>query len=275
MIQRPYGRSGQSLSIIGFGGILVMNETQAHADSLVEEAVGRGINYFDVAPSYGDAEARLGPALRPFRDRVFLACKTGERLADKAEAELHGSLKQLETDHFDLYQFHGVTTLDEVDKILGKRGALDVFLKARDQGLIRHIGFSAHTEEAALRLMDAFPFESVLFPINYACWTQGQFGPRVVEKAQEKQVALLALKALARRPLEKDEVRKWAKCWYDPLDTPEDIQAALVFTLSQPVAAALTPGHAELFRMACEAADHLAGVPAGKGFNGRPLFSRD
>jgi aryl-alcohol dehydrogenase-like predicted oxidoreductase len=280
MITRPYGKNREPLSVIGFGGILVMNETPAEAARLVGWAVDRGINYFDIAPTYGNAEERLGPALAPYRDRVFLACKTAERQGDKAEAELHASLKKLQTDHFDLYQLHGVTKPEQTDRILADDGALKTLIKAREQGLVRNLGFSAHSEEEALRLLDAYPFDSVLFPINYSCWTRGQFGPAVVARALEKGVTVLALKAMARRPMTKEEPRKWAKCWYAPVDTLAETRAALAFTLSRPVTAALTPGHAELLQLACEALGELgpdlAGNPAPdlSILNAPPLFSR-
>lgn len=100
--RRSLGRTGETLSILGFGGIVVRDATPAEADRRVGEAVDRGVNYFDVAPSYGDAEEKLGPALEPHRDGAFLACKTTEREAAGARAELEQTLKRLRTDHLDL-----------------------------------------------------------------------------------------------------------------------------------------------------------------------------
>src|SRR5213593_2445021 len=124
MERRPLGETGEELSIIGFGGIVVMNVEPGEASRLVAEAVDRGVNYFDVAPSYGNAEERLVPALAPHRDRVFLACKTGKR--DKAEAahELRESLRRMQTDPFDLYQLHALTTMEEMEQALGPGGAM-------------------------------------------------------------------------------------------------------------------------------------------------------
>ena len=113
------GGTGEKLSVLGFGGILVMEEEPSRAADLVAEAVDRGINYFDVAPSYGNAEERLGPALAPYRGRVFLACKTGQRTRAGAEAELRQSLRNMRTDHFDLYQHHGATAL-VVEALIGE-----------------------------------------------------------------------------------------------------------------------------------------------------------
>ena len=260
MEKRAYGKSGDELSVIGFGGICVMNEDTQTAASMVSEGIDRGINYFDVAPSYGNAEEMLGPALEPHRNDVFLACKTAERTADAARKELENSLKLLKTDHFDLYQLHSVTTYDDVSTILGPGGALETFIKARDEGLVRHLGFSAHSEEAAAALVGQFDFDSILFPFNWVNWIQGGFGPKVVKLAEEKGLSLLALKTLAKRKWLEDEERTWDKTWYRPVDSYEEAKLAVRFTLSLPITAAVTPGQIELLRWACDAADELAPI---------------
>jgi aryl-alcohol dehydrogenase-like predicted oxidoreductase len=264
MERRAYGHTGVSLSVIGFGGILVKDEDPADAARLVAQAVERGVNYFDVAPSYGNAQERLGPALVPHRRSVFLACKTLRRTRDEAAAELRESLRLLRTDHFDLYQHHAVTTRDDVEQILGAGGAMEAFIEARDRGLIRFIGFSAHSEEAALALLERFSFDSVLFPCNWVTWHHGSFGPRLVERARELGVSVLALKALGRRKLAAGEARLRPKCWYAPAESFEEASLALRFTLSLPVTAAVSPGHAELFWWACDAADQFSPLTAGE-----------
>ncbi len=257
MEKRLLGKTGEALSVVGFGGIVVRDEAPKAASRLVAQAVDRGLNYFDVAPAYGNAEERLGPALEPYRSSVFLACKTTNRTAEGASADLHRSLKLLRTDYFDLYQLHEASTLEDVDRIMGPGGAMEVLVQARQQGLARYLGFSAHSEEAALALLDLFAFDSILFPFNWVCWHQGNFGPRVLEKAQEKGVGVLALKALAKRQLKEGGENKWPKCWYAPVDTPEEAALALRFTLSRPITAAVSPSHAELLWWACDAADQF------------------
>jgi hypothetical protein len=121
--RRVLGRTGERLSVIGFGGIVVMDEEQSAANRFVAEAVERGVNYFDVAPSYGNAQEKLGPALKPYRKACFLACKTTEREKTGVEKELNESLRILQTDHVDLYQLHALTTLDDVEKAFGPGGA--------------------------------------------------------------------------------------------------------------------------------------------------------
>ena len=156
MKRRPLGRTGESLSVIGFGAIVFVNEGTEFARDTVARAIDAGVNYFDMGPRYGkgEAEERGGPAIEPYRDRIFLAEKTGERTKDEAAAQLRQSLKRMRTDHFDLYQFHGVRTMEEVETIVGPGGALEAFIAARDEGLVRFLGSSAHSEEAALALMD-------------------------------------------------------------------------------------------------------------------------
>ncbi len=256
--KRSLGKTGQMLSIIGFGGIVVKDATPQNASEIVGVAIDRGINYFDVAPSYGDAEIKLGPALEPYRKDVFLACKTGERTKVKARAELEQSLKNLRTDHFDLYQLHAVTTLKDVDTIFAPGGAIETFKEARDEGKVKYLGFSAHSVEAAMALMDRFDFDTILFPVNFATWNAGNFGPQVLEKAKEKNMGILALKAMARGPWKEGSDRaKYPKCWYEPLTGEEDIRMGLRFTLSHPVTAAVPPGEEVLFRTALTVAEKL------------------
>ena len=258
--KRPY-KDDINLSIIGFGGIVVVGREQAAGNRAVAASVDRGINYFDVAPTYGknhEAEVKLGIALKPHRKNVFLACKTQKRDAEGAQQELDASLKRLHTDHFDLYQFHAVRKPEDVDTILGPGGALEAFLKAREQGKVRYIGFSAHGEEAALKLLDGFAFDSVLYPINYVCFAQGNFGPSVIQKAKEKGAARLALKALAyTRWNKKKSEREYPKCWYRPIDQILLAEKALRFTLSEDVTSAIPPGDERFYELALDlAADY-------------------
>jgi len=253
--RRPY-KGGVKLSVIGFGGIVVCGMEQKDANAIVAEAVDRGVNYFDVAPSYfkGEAEEKLGAALEPFRSQAFLACKTTRRDAKGAQDELEQSLKRLRTDHFDLYQFHGITKMEDVDAIFKPGGAAETFVKAREQGRTRFIGFSAHSVQAAVAMMDRFPFDSVLFPINFVCYAQGNFGPQVVQKAKEKGVARLALKAFAHTPWPEGAEKKYRKCWYQPVDDPALARQALRFALSEDITAAIPPGEERIFRLALDLA---------------------
>lgn len=257
MERRVLGRTGRELSIVGLGGVVFVGLTQAESDTIVSEAVDRGVNYFDVAPSYGteqETEKRLGPALKPYRDQAFLACKTGQRSRKGAEEELHRSLKHLQTDHFDLYQLHAIESEQDIETIFGPGGAMEAFAAAREAGLVRHLGFSAHSAYAAIAAMDRFDFDSALFPINFVTWHQGNFGPQILAKAEAKGVARLALKAMARTHWQEGAERPFPHCWYEPLSDPRLAELALRFTLSQPITAAVPPGDPRLFRLAMDLA---------------------
>lgn len=251
--RRGYGKTDVQLSVIGLGGILVSGVEQKHANRLVAEAVERGVNYFDFAPTYGDAEEKLGPALEPYRKDAFLACKTTECRREGAKTELERSLKRLRTDHFDLYQLHAISSVEkDVDIAFAKAGAMEVFLEAKKSGKVRFLGFSAHSVEAALAAMDRYDFDSVLFPFNFAAWFEENFGAQVMETAKSKGVARLALKAMARQHWPKNDPQreKYRKCWYQPLTDRREAEIGLRFTLSQPITAAIPPGEESLFRLA-------------------------
>jgi aryl-alcohol dehydrogenase-like predicted oxidoreductase len=252
-------KDGIDLSIIALGGIVVCGLSQEEASRRVAVAYDRGVNYFDCAPSYfnGEAEMKLGEALRPYRSKVFLAEKTMHRDAKGAREELERSLQRFHTDHVDLYQFHAVSSMDDVDKILAAGGAAETFFAAKKEGKVRHVGFSAHNAPAALRLMDALELDSVLFPVNVNAWENGGFGPQILAKAKAKGMARMALKALAfgKWPAGmKESDRKYPKCWYEPIDDREMARLALRFTLNQEVTAAVPPGDERIFDLALELA---------------------
>ncbi|MEE2754098.1 MAG: aldo/keto reductase [Candidatus Latescibacterota bacterium] len=263
MDKREYGTTGEMLSIVGFGGIVVKDTTEDEASQRVAFAIDQGINYFDVAPGYGTAEVCLGPALEPFRKDVFLACKTGKRDKAGAREELDRSLERLRTDHFDLYQLHAMKTWEDFDEATGPNGALETFVEAREKGQVRYLGFSAHSDEVALALMDSFDFDSVLFPLNWVNYLSAGFGPSVVEKATNKGMGKLALKALARGRIPKGGDRPYDRCWYEPVDDPDLAKLALRFTLSQPITAAIPPGDPGLFEMAVKLVQNFSPITEG------------
>jgi len=253
------------LSIIGLGVITAIGMKQSDVDRLVADAVAAGVNYIDTGPRYGGGEGqeKLGRALSSHRDTMFVACKTNLRDASGAREHLETSLRQLHTDHVDLFQFHCVTTDEDVKNILGVGGAAEAFLRARDEGKVRYVGLSAHSEEAAIAIMDQFPCDSILFPINYVCFAQGNFGPQVIKHAQHKNVARLALKAMAYTTWREDEERTFPKAWYRPINPQqrELVAKALYFTLSQDITAAIPPGDEGAFRLALELAAEFEPMP--------------
>jgi predicted aldo/keto reductase-like oxidoreductase len=289
LLKRSYGRKGDAqLSIIGFPGLMFARKEQDRANRIVAEAVERGVCYFDVAPAYGKAEVILGPALEPYRKNVFLSCKTGRRTREESEAELKRSLERLKTDHFDLYQMHNLADVKkDVDAAFMKDGAMETFLQAKKEGRVRHLGFTAHTVRAALAAMDRYEFDSVMFPLNFAAYFKGDFGPQILEKAKSKDITRIAIKPGIRGNWDSKEDqsgdKKFGYLWYQPLSNPHDAELSLRFTLSQPIAAAIPPQDEDLFRMALDFAmrykplvpEEEREVKAMADLVKKPLFPRE
>ena len=279
--KRTLGKTGEKLSMIGFGGIVVMDEDPSAASNIVAEAVDRGVNYFDIAPSYGNAQERLGPALAPYRKNVFLACKTEGRDKDESRRQLEESLRLLKTDHVDLYQFHALTKMKELDQVLGPGGAMETMEAAKKEGKIRYIGFSVHSQETALAALDRYNFDTILFPVNWVLFTQAEFGPKILKKAQEKQMGILALKSMAKTvwPADQKKDHPEPKCWYQPAAFPDEASLGLRWTLSHPITAAIPPGDEKYFRLAMDVAQnykplepHEEQALLGGGHGVEPIF---
>jgi len=244
MEYRILGRTNIEVSAIGFGGIMVNNKDQDKVNQMVAEAIDKGVNIFDVGPTYGDAQSKLGPALKPYRDDVVLTCKTEpDNTKDEVRADIENSLEVLETDYFDVYQLHEVTDENALKKALGPDGALEAIIEAQQEGLVKYIGFSAHSERAALKLMNSFDFDTVMFPINWNYWFNENQGSKVIEKARETNKGILAIKALAQRRWQENEKRHNYNTWYKPVfDHDELAELALRFTLSQDIDTAISLG---------------------------------
>jgi predicted aldo/keto reductase-like oxidoreductase len=255
--RRVLGRTGQRLSVVGFPGLALIHCDQDQCTAALHRAFERGVNYFDVAPAYGEGqcETRMGVGLQGLdRSRYFLACKTKKRDREGARKELEQSLKLLKTDHFDLYQMHHLVTARQVEEALGPGGAMETFLRAKEEGKVRWIGFSAHTTRAALAVMKGFKFDTVMFPINFVEFYTRGFGQEVLALAREQGAGVLAIKPLSWGTWPKDmpKAREW---WYRSVEEPKDVELALRFTLSQPgVVAGLPPSFVELLDRSIEAA---------------------
>src|ERR1035437_40101 len=256
--RRTLGKTGEQLSIIGFGGIVVMDEETGAAANIVAEAVDRVVDSFDVAPCYGNAHERLRPALAPYRKNCFLACKTEGRMKDDSRKQLEESLRLLKTDHIDLYQFHALTKMAELDKVLGPGGAMETMEAAKKDGKIRYIGFSVHSAETALAAMDRYNFDTVLFPVNWVLFTQAGFGPQILKRAQGKNMGILALKGMAKTVWAADQKKDHPqpKCWYQPASYPDEAALGLRWTLGHPITAAIPPGDERYFRLAMDVAQN-------------------
>lgn len=260
LARRKLGRTSQRSSMVAFGGIAVVGLEQAEADRVVAEAIGRGVNHFDVAPTYGNGEAeqKLGHALVGKRNSIFLACKTTERSKQGAAAELRSSLKRIGADHFDLYQLHGLNELAELDRALGPDGAMEAFLEARQAGLVRYIGITGHRPKTLLEAIKRFPFNSVMVPVNFVLEYQRGYSRELLAELKRRRIGALAIKPIAARRWKPGETQTYPNCWYRPLDDDRQIELAIRFTLSQPVTATIPSGDARLVKKAIAAGERYA-----------------
>ncbi len=239
MQKRRLGRTGHRSTVAIFGGAAFWNVSQREADSAMESVLAAGVNHIDVAPSYGVAERRLGPWMKRIRSGMFLGCKTTERTARAAGAELRSSLRRLKAGAFDLYQFHAVNRMADLDAITGRGGALEAVLAARSAGLTRWIGITGHGVESPAVLREAlrrFPFDTVMFPVfatqfGDAAYRAGALA--LLRDCRRRDVGVMSLKAIARG--------KWGShpkaqtCWYRPFTDPQHVQLAVDFALSHAI----------------------------------------
>jgi len=283
MKYRLLGRTGHESSLVTLGGaVFIYPIGEKEGDEFVKYALDCGINHFDVAPTYGDAEVRLGKWVKEYRDDVFLACKTGKRTKLEAAEELRRSLDRLQTDYIDLYQFHGLDDPEELSMVTGEEGALKAFEEAREEGLINYIGITSHDPENILRTLELCELDTVLLPVNYVLHAHPE--PRndyvpVLEKAVELDMGVIAMKSVAKGPYPTEE--KTCNTWYQPFTTPSGIEEALRFTLSQDVTTAATSSDMEIARMMIDSAENFSPMDyeeqealIRKAADYRPLFPR-
>lgn len=284
--RRPFiTRNGLNITIpvLGFPSAalaLLSHEEidQTIANEIIRHAVeDLSISYFDVAPEYGDgvAQSRLGPALRPYRKNVFLAAKTMYRTARDSAIDLSNTLKALSTNRLDLYQFHSISTEQDVDTILGEGGAMETFQKAKREGVIGAIGFSAHSEPMAVRMIESGLVDTCMFPINFVAYHFGGVGQRVLDAAIQHNVGVIALKSGARGRLTSESgnpvhvpdhfqhIPEWKRHemidypvktskvhpteWYEPEDDIEMLHKLILWSLNQKgVSAVLPPASLDL-----------------------------
>jgi aryl-alcohol dehydrogenase-like predicted oxidoreductase len=261
MQKRRFGRSGHMSTIVIFGAFAVGQIPQAEADAVMDMVLAHGINHIDVAPSYFDAEVRLGPWLATHRDRFFLGCKTQLRGRQEARDELRRSLERLRVDRFDLFQLHAVTNMQELDQCFAPGGSLAAILEARDEGLTDYVGITSHGLQAPAVQIEAlrrFDFDSLLFTLNFQMWADEAYRRDLVtllDMAAERDVGTMAIKTWARGPWGASPQRYHT--WYEPFEDAAMIEQALRFTLSQPVTGAISAGDARLLPHILEAADRF------------------
>lgn len=249
---RRLGRTNFKVSVLAIGGYGPgVHPDPQLAIKVVEEVIGEGINIIDIAPSYAEAETRLGSLIKKYRDRLVVAEKTLERTYEGAWRELRTTLSRFGIESIDVYQFHAVSSLDELDKIFSEKGAAKAFIEARDQGLIKFIGITAHSDmRIVLKALEIFDFDTVLIPVYAAAMTiprpENDFRP-VLKAALDRDIGVIAIKSVAKRRYVGE--RRYTT-WYEPFDSQDDIDMAVWYTLSQePVATYSMAGDLRLWPM--------------------------
>ena len=238
MEKRRLGRLEHQSSVLIYGGAALGDVSQEVADRSIQEALDGGINHFDVAADYGDAELRLGAWMPQVRDRIFLATKTGRRDRESAWREIQASLQRLRTDRIDLLQLHAVGDPGELDLATGTGGALEAAVRAQQEGLVGAIGITGHGHQAPATHLEAlrrYPFATVLTPLNAVLWRDGSYRAdyeALVEEVRRQDVGLMTIKAVSRRNWPEGADHSHST-WYEPHADQERVTAAVSWVLSR------------------------------------------
>jgi predicted aldo/keto reductase-like oxidoreductase len=266
MEKRRLGRLGHESSVLIYGAAALGDVSQDVADRSVQEALDGGINHFDVAAAYGDAELRLGALMDGMRDRIFLATKTGDRDREAAWASINASLERLQTDHVDLLQLHEVSRLDDLDRATRSGGALEAAVRAQEEGLVGAVGITGHTHDAPATHLEGlrrFPFATVLTPLNPVLWRDERYRAdyeALVAEVARQDAGLMTIKTVSRRnwPVPDDQPYT---TWYEPFDDQQRITAAVSWVLShQEITGIPTAGDVRLLGMLLNAERERIGV---------------
>jgi len=223
--RRQLGKTGVEVTVLGLGGegVLRSHGFDQQAYQVINRALDLGINYCESARAYDSSESYYGQALRERRGEVFLTSKSHARDKIGALAHLHDTLRNMKTDHLDLWQVHDVRSKDDIEEIFGTGGAIEAFVKAKQQGLVRFIGVTGHHDPAIIHAcIERFPFDTVLLPVNPAEPGYRSFLNEIVPLAREREMGIVGMKVylhgLASR-----------------LPGPGGLEPYLRFALSQPV----------------------------------------
>ncbi len=202
METRPFGKTGESFPILSFGGQRIVDEhdcTEEQAIEIVNTAIDRGIRYFDTAWMYsrGQAETRMGKVVKHRRAEMWIATKTWDDTRDGARRQLEESLTRLQTDYVNEWRLHNVWDYARLDAFTGPGGALEAALQAREEGLVRHISISCHTDpQILIEALNRFPFDSALIALSALDHFMLSFAEEFLPVANAQGVATIGMKVL-------------------------------------------------------------------------------
>jgi predicted aldo/keto reductase-like oxidoreductase len=199
---RPLGKTGRDITLFGLGGEGVLRTwgRDREAASVIARALDQGVTYCDTAPAYAGSLDYYGATLGERRAQVFLSSKTHERTRDGSLRLLEESLRRARTDHLDLWQLHDLRTLDDLNRIFSKGGALEALVQAKAEGRVKHLGITGHHDPAILlEAMRRFPFDTVLVALNAADVHRLPFISTVVAEAARQNMGVIAMKVCAQQ----------------------------------------------------------------------------
>jgi aryl-alcohol dehydrogenase-like predicted oxidoreductase len=257
----PFGRLGHQSTRTLFGAAALGRVSQDDADRILEVLLQYRVNHIDVAASYGEAELRIAPWLKRYRNQFFVATKTGERRAAGAKEQLHRSLDRMGIDHIDLWQLHNLADPIEWEIALSPGGAIETAVEAKQQGLIGAIGVTGHGLQIAAthrRSLQRFDFDSVLLPYNYITMQSAYYVENfeaLLAECAERNVAVQTIKSIAERPWMGQEHTH--STWYRPLEHQEEIDAAVWWVLARPTIFLNTVGDINLLPRVLDAASRF------------------
>lgn len=259
-----FGSTGHESTRTLFGAAALGSVSQADADRTMEFLLEKGVNHIDTAADYGESEVRLGPWMKRYRERFFLATKTQGRTYEGAKESIGRSLERLQTDRIDLLQMHILVDEEEWQTAFGKHGALEYLREAKDEGIVRFLGVTGHGLSVArmhMRSLDEYPFDSVLVPWNYPMSMNEEYASEFAalrDRCVANGIAVQTIKSIARGPWgEKERTRA---TWYEPLETQEDIDKAVFWLLGHPNLFLNTAGDIELLPRVIDAAERFDGT---------------
>ena len=225
METRPFGKTGESFPILSFGGQRIVDEHNCSEDEAIEivnTAIDRGIRYFDTAWMYskGQAETRLGKVVKHRRDEMWIATKTWDTSKDGARRQLERSLSRLQTDYVNEWRLHNVWDYARLNEFTGKGGALEAAIQARDEGLVKNISISCHTDPQILvEALRRFPFDSALIAVSALDHFILSFAEEFLPVANKMGVATIGMKVLGLGSLTHEVERALRYAFGLPLST--------------------------------------------------------
>jgi aryl-alcohol dehydrogenase-like predicted oxidoreductase len=282
--KRLFGRTGHRSSRAIFGAAALWSVTQEEADRTLDVLLDYGVNHIDTARSYGDAELRIGPWMDTHRDAFFLATKTERRTYDGAWRELEESLERMRVDTIDLWQLHLLIDPEDWETAMGPGGALEAFVEAREQGIVRFLGVTGHeliVPKMHLRSLEHFDFDAVLLPYNYPLIQNATYAAdfqALLGVCEARNVAVQTIKSLTRRPWPGDERNR--ATWYQPLEEQENIDRAVHWVLGDSRVFLNTAADVDLLPRVLDAASRLDERPSAEAMDAlveekemEPLFT--